>query len=289
MECKGCRKVFGRVVNGLVNFILCVFGLFIFVTLLWLFVFDFYRIPTSSMEPTIIPGDWVLVNKMSYGARFYSDFDFLDGVTEPQTWRMPGCSDVERNDIVVFNFPYDVSNDTLRMSLSKVYIKRCIATAGDTVSIDNGYYIVNGEQGLGSMSKQAELAAMDEAWEGIRYTLPFDSKFSWDAKNFGPLLVPKIGDTILLNRDNYLLYRKMIQYECSKEVTMAGGQIKIGEEQFAEYTFTKNWYFMVGDNVLNSIDGRHWGAVPEEFIIGKAVMLLYSEDEKAKLRDTRFF
>jgi signal peptidase I len=89
------------------------------------FAFQAFRIPTSSMENTLLPGDFLFVNKFAYGAMVPFIHVRLPGYTEPK----PG-------DIIVFQFPEDPSQD---------YIKRCIAVGGDTVEIKNKQVYVNGK------------------------------------------------------------------------------------------------------------------------------------------------
>ena len=72
------------------------------------YVVDQFAIPTDSMRPTLIPGDYVIVNKLIAGARIYDRLDFKDG--DPlECHRMKGLRKVEHNDIVIFNFPINRS------------------------------------------------------------------------------------------------------------------------------------------------------------------------------------
>ena len=89
------------------------------------FAFQAFRIPTSSMENTLLPGDFLFVNKFAYGA-------MVPGLNT----RLPGYSEPKRGDIIVFQFPEDPSQD---------YIKRCIALGGDTVEVRDKKVYVNGE------------------------------------------------------------------------------------------------------------------------------------------------
>jgi signal peptidase I len=88
------------------------------------FAFQAFRIPTGSMENTLLPGDFLFVNKFFYGARL--------PFTEV---RLPGFTEPHRGDIVVFQFPDDPSQD---------YIKRCIGVGGDVIEVKNKEVYVNG-------------------------------------------------------------------------------------------------------------------------------------------------
>ena len=54
--------------------------------------------------------------------------------------------------------------------------------------------------------------------DGVYKAFPFDSVISWNIRNFGPLYVPKAGDKVEMNRENYLLYRKLIAWEQKAEI-----------------------------------------------------------------------
>lgn len=111
------------------------------------FLFEAYRIPTPSMEKTLLTGDFLIVSKISYGARtpmiLAAPFTniYMPGVTIPWT-RLPGFTDVERNDIVVFNYPVDIGPIAAKTN----YIKRAVGMPGDTLSIDDTQVFVNGEE-----------------------------------------------------------------------------------------------------------------------------------------------
>ena len=93
-----------KVIKSIFQYVGAVLLAIVIAALLRFFIVDFYSIPSDSMYPTIEPGDFIVVNKMYMGARFYKNFDFLDGA-HPETVRVPGFSSLKRNDVIVFNFP----------------------------------------------------------------------------------------------------------------------------------------------------------------------------------------
>ncbi|MDX1636462.1 MAG: signal peptidase I [Balneolaceae bacterium] len=110
------------------------------------FFFEAYRIPTPSMEETLLTGDFLVVSKISYGPRTpmvigvpFTNI-YLPGVDLPWT-RIPGLTDVDRNDIVVFNYPIDIAPIAAKTN----YIKRCVAIPGDTLSVRDKMVYINGE------------------------------------------------------------------------------------------------------------------------------------------------
>ena len=100
--------------------------------------------------------------------------------------------------------------------------------------------------------------------------------FNWNEDNFGPIVIPKEGMTITLNKANLPLYKKIItDYELNQLETTVD-QIKINGEPVTSYTFQKDYYWMMGDNRHRSEDSRFWGFVPNDHIVGKPIFIWFS-------------
>ena len=133
------------------------------------FVVQAFRIPSGSMEPTLMVGDYLIVNKFIYGIRIpYTDVKFFQ-FKKPQ-----------RGDIIVFIFPVDPSKD---------FIKRVIGTEGEKVEIIRNKIYINDK-------------LIDDPW-GHFVIDDFPRSFLQRMENFGPVVVPNdslfvLGD----NRDN---------------------------------------------------------------------------------------
>jgi len=96
-----------------------------------------YQVEGSSMVPTLMPGDCVLTNKVTY--LHFNHRGYLDQIMEPnehQNNKIFPLGAPERGDIVVFKYPYD---------LSRHFVKRVIGTPGDQITIENGSVSVNNE------------------------------------------------------------------------------------------------------------------------------------------------
>jgi signal peptidase I len=122
---------------------------------------------------------------------------------------------------------------------------------------------------------------------------PHDKNYSWNRDNFGPLLVPKKGDSVAINLETLPLYHRLITVYEGNEVMIENDSVFINKKAVTHYTFKMNYYFMMGDNRHNSVDSRYWGFVPEDHIVGKAVMTLLSIDKEkgffSMFKGGRFF
>lgn len=256
-----------------------------------LFIVDFFIVPSDSMLPAIEPGDFILVDKISFGARMYRNFDFLKKGTEPETWRVKGFSGIHHGDVVVFNFPYTKGWNKIRMHLSRFYVKRCIGLPGDTLAIRDGYYEINGQRGFGNMAAQRMLAGYPGSLpSGIYRTFPFNRHWNWNIFQMGPIYLPARGKQITLDSVRVCLYGKLIEYETRGCCQVKKGKVYCADTLVSAYCFRSNWYFMGGDHLLNSQDSRYIGLIPEEFIIGKARLVLIARDPQTRdYRWERFF
>ncbi|GIV44148.1 MAG: signal peptidase I [Bacteroidia bacterium] len=153
------------------------------------FLLEAFMIPTSSMERTMMVGDFLFVSKFHYGPRVPMTFlsvpfvhnklpfvnvpSFLEWIRIPYM-RLPGFTDIKRNDIVVFNYPADdikPNNPELGPiripSFKENYIKRCVAQAGDTLEIRDGQVFINGQPGWNPPDMQFQYYVLTEG--GLSY------------------------------------------------------------------------------------------------------------------------
>ena len=229
--------------------------------------FTSFRVPSPSMYPTLVPGDYILVNKWLMGARI---FDLWEAVEDKEVpiYRLPGIRKVKRNDVLVFHYPYPHKNDSLSMDMLLYYVKRCIALPGDTVEIRKGCYWINGTR------KDKRWVRMDTrpepAWEDEKQ---WNTALGWTVQQLGPLLVPARGQEVVMDTLAAKMYGRLIAWEQKKPLTVCDGNVCLGDSLIRTYCFKENYYFMGGDNLDNSNDSRYWGLVPEPYIVGVATRL----------------
>lgn len=278
-------NLFEKVLN--IVFWLCMVAALWFV--MQVFVFASFKIPSDSMEPELITGDNILVWKPTIGPRVFNLFASMRN-EQTEIYRIPGLKKIKRNDVLVFNFPHPNSWDKIEMHILKYYIKRCIGLPGDTLSIRNGFFQVKGvETPLGNIDSQQDIAITDNFPDGILQSYPFDSIIGWNIKDFGPLYIPGKGDSVTLDRTNFRLYKKLIEWEQKGNLQYRDSMVFLNEKPIEGYRFLKNYYFMAGDKGKNSQDSRYWGLLPEEYIVGKAWIIWKSVDPYTdKFRWERF-
>lgn len=125
-------------------------------TLIRTFFIEAYTIPTSSMEKSLLVGDFLFVSKINYGARtpitpisfpfahntlpVVGGKSYLDWFEMPY-FRLPGFQKIKNNDVVVFNYPYEKDRP---VDKKENYIKRCLAISGDSIEVVNQQVFING-------------------------------------------------------------------------------------------------------------------------------------------------
>ena len=390
-----------------------------------IFLFQNYKIPTPSLEKSLLVGDHLFVSKVSFGPRIPNtplSFPLVQNTIPGTTiksyfewphWdykRLKGFGEVEKGDIVVFNFPTgdtipflvqnpDIYNLSRSLGINYVarnrsilknkkfssiwerdqflksigrriiendpgtygkimyrpvdkrenYVKRCVAIAGDTLEIrhnqiyinnkiqkdpenvEYNYHIItngshlndeffekcsisNKDRMSGGSAPNYYLPIMAKLIDEIKNTpnitmiqrdeqmpdssgfsvFPYSPDYPWSRDNYGPLWIPKKGETVDLNIKNLMIYDRIITAYEGNELSVKDKQIYINGELATSYTFKMNYYFMMGDNRQESADSRYWGFVPEDHVVGKPLLVWLSLDEDKgsfpfNIRWNRFF
>jgi signal peptidase I len=245
------------------------------------FVIQNTRIPTGSMENTILVGDFVLVNKFIYGSSSPKYIPFTE--IEVPFFRLPALKDPKAGDIVVFEYPGD--RDLLFANERGVnYVKRCIGLPGDTIRIIDKVIFVNGEEF--KIPAHIKYLSPYSKPEGLINPGIFPPGMPWNEDNYGPLVIPYEGFTIRLAPDNVEQWRTTIDREYGKRVVdVKNNVVTIDGVPVSTYTFKKNYYFMMGDNRDDSLDSRFWGFVPRDMVVGEAFITLFSWDRDIPFSD----
>ncbi len=119
-------------------------------------------------------------------------------------------------------------------------------------------------------------AYMMEPGKGDYNIFPHDARYPWNRDNFGPVIVPKKGDSIRLTLLNLCIYQRIIEAYEKNRLDVRQNQIFINGSLVETYTFKQNYYFVLGNSRHHSRDSRHWGFLPEDHIIGKPVLIWFS-------------
>jgi signal peptidase I len=207
-----------------------VFSAVLLAAALMYFVIQAFKIPSGSMESTLLVGDHLFVNKFIYGARM------------PFTGKRVGkLRKVQRGDIVVFRFPSDDRKIVHCGSrqFGKDFIKRVIALPGETVEIRSGEVKIDGKP-LGRE--------------------PYAQYVDGDQRVPAPSRAP----------DAATYQKRWQEHELDLELEAMNQDASGPRDFFGPVTVPDGAYFAMGDNRDRSCDSRYWGPIEERYVKGKA-------------------
>jgi signal peptidase I len=228
---------------GTVDYARSFFPVALVVLVLRSFVFEPFRIPSDSMMPSLLDGDFIIVNKYAYGLRLPVINRKIFDVGEPQ-----------RGDVVVFRWPVDPSTN---------FIKRLVGLPGDHVEVRDNRIVING--------KPVEFHVQPGKYNDGCYV-----NLSRAAERLGRHEHEAIFCPVALDRQPVLpsCNRRGVRgYVCGDEDAPGSGKMApfVGD-------VPPGHYLMMGDNRDNSDDGRDWGYVPEENLVGRATRIWFNWD-----------
>jgi len=231
-----------------------------------------FVVPTGSMESTVMTGDFLFVNKFKYGPSTPQIIPFFN-IPLPY-YKTPPIWAPEQGDVIVFIFPGN--RDQVKPDNFEYYLKRCVAVAGDVLEVKGGRVIVNGKEF--PLPKHGQFLQWPADFRSnviypddrIR-TFPPGRGYTRD--DYGPIRVPKEGDVIQLNAENFQEWATFIAREGhnvdATSMTVDGAHV-------ASYTVERDYVFGMGDNRDNSLDSRFWGFIPKQDVVGTPVMVYWS-------------
>ncbi len=249
-----------------------IFVVLLVVFLLRSFVAEPFRIPSSSMRPGLVTGDFILVNKFSYGVRL----PVID--TKVLALGVP-----TRGDVAVFKAPHEPDKD---------FIKRIIGVPGDTVIYDR-------QKGITINGKKIEQTpsgsySWTEAPGDFRTALKFaeniDGRTYAIAQMASERAYNPAGLRKTIPETEYFSKRQSGSEEMFR-VPYFFSPVKTCQESDAGLTCVvpEGHYLALGDNRDNSDDGRYWGFVPDSHLRGKAFFIWFNWDDVSSFAFKRVF
>lgn len=240
--------------NSLITSVASLFPIVLIIFVFRAFIYEPFRIPSGSMEPTLVAGDFIAVSKWSYGIRN----PLTNGVLIP-------TSEPKRGDVAVFKYPEDPSVD---------FIKRIVGLPGDEVIFDNKRVYIRKACNVGKVTPEAvePLGADDEktACESPRTVEQTAvGTVTYEGKNYQETYT--VYEEQLGERKHKIQVNERVpdlsQYFYRQRGSMRG-----------KWVVPEGYYFVLGDNRDNSKDSRFWGFVPNEYLVGRAVGIWLSID-----------
>ena len=191
-----------------------------------------------------------------------------------------------------FNYKVITDEDTIDSeALTKLGI-----TEGAKMRNKGEYWFTMSAQDVDSIRQVANILAVEPLIEKkgsySDYMFPENERFLWNIDFFGPVYVPKAGDSVELAVETLPLYKRIISVYEKNDLRLSGDSVFINNVYSKHYIFKMNYYFMMGDNRHNSADSRFWGFLPENHIVGKAALVLLSinkSDSGSSVRWDRWF
>mgnify|MGYP005842120451 FL=1 len=207
------------------------------------FLVEPFKIPSGSMMPTLLVGDFILVNKYTYGIR-------LPVINQ----KVIPLNDPQRGDVMVFRYPADPGLD---------YIKRVVGVPGDVVEYRNKMLVVNGVP-----VETRQTGTYSYVGNGLNYVSAtvYEERLGETAHT---MMVEPERPAVFPHQVADFPFRENCSYNADGE----GFVCKVPEGH----------YLMLGDNRDASNDGRYWGFVPDENIVGKAFFIWMNFDDLGRI------
>ncbi|GAB1307407.1 signal peptidase I [Urechidicola sp. KH5] len=181
---------------------------------------------------------------------------------------------------------------TTKSAINQRFLDRYNIREGGQIS-ENKFIFTITEEEARRLAKNSVVTAIERKnipnGSYDRSVFPHSPKYPWSVDNFGPIYIPEEGATVAINEATIPFYGHIIkEYEHLQNVDVTDTSITIDGTPITEYTFSQDYYWMMGDNRHNSLDARSYGYTPFDHVVGKPVFIWMSW-ENGKPRWERFF
>lgn len=186
------------------------------------------------------------------------------------------------------NYSFDVPLTTFNFNLLEKYgISKADLTGtmnGPALALDSEQIKIVREQFPNVNFKKVEYPARPLA------LFPNDPKNfpDWNIDNYGPIYIPKKGESVVITPNNISLYKRIIGTYEGHDLSIKNGRVLIDGKPSTSYTFEMDYYWAMGDNRHNSEDSRFWGFVPFDHIVGKPIFIWMSLKEGSLAKGIRW-
>ncbi|MDO4958445.1 MAG: S26 family signal peptidase [Prevotellaceae bacterium] len=182
-------------------------------------------------------------------------------------------------------YTYYVKANTPIMQWPDELLKELMISQEDLISLNQFGYMPLTKHAVEVLKSRKDLVSdiklNTEQVVGDLY--PLNARYGWTRDNYGPIWIPKKGESVKLTLKNLPIYERPIKvYEGNDLQVNDKGEILINGQVATSYTFKMDYYWMQGDNRHNSADSRYWGFVPEDHIVGKPIFIWWSSDPDRK-------
>lgn len=256
----------------------------VIVLLIRFFFFESYHIISSSMKTAVLNGDFVIVDKLLFH-------------------NYP-----KRNRVILFTSP--LRKDT---ATNKLFLSRCIGLPGDTLELTDNILKVNGlevpkspytltryyidpsvKEMMLTQIKRLNIPIRESAITDSTYTLSLTPYEEFQIRDelpefmnvrFKPvetekykLVVPQKDRAYRLDSVTLKACKEIILAEAGDKAIFRDGKLYLDGKETTFFSFKQNYYWLLSDNTLESIDSRHLGFVPEDALVGNAWIIWFSKD-----------
>ena len=246
--------------------------LFVLIIILKSFIIDAYYVASDSMQKTLLRGDFIIGLKFYYRLKSPSNIPFTN-ISIPSI-NLFYFSKPKHNDIIIFKLNEYLINENYT---NYEFIKRIVGLPGETIQIKDYKLFINNKE----KENYFWIDGTPRKFDKLKIFNPTTNPFSY--LNYGPIKIPSKGDSIELNPQNIKFWQPFINFEQGgKFLSTEGTVITLKGIPIRNYKFNYDYYFVVGDNINNSLDSRILGFIPENVIEAKIALIYFSIESEPK-------